>query len=228
MSTSNLPLPESAAPLQRERKFVLESSTAEQFWSIASAHLRPADVGRFKQYVRTTYFDTEDLSYLRSNRGSVSRSLRVREYGVANGAGIPVMMGACFVELKQSAGGLRLKSRTPVLPHDVPRYLARQSGSQLRPCMTTWYHRAALQDPGDTIRLTLDEGLAFCKPIALGSPCDGPVPPNVVARGPERVLEVKLRGQMPSWLAQSLRGLSETVGFSKFRVGMAAMERAQH
>ena len=105
MSSSTLPLPDSPeTPLQRERKFVLDQATAESFWSLASRNLRVAEPHPWPMYVRTTYFDTDDLAYYRASRGPVIRSLRVREYGVANRAGLPIMMRACFVELKQSAG----------------------------------------------------------------------------------------------------------------------------
>jgi hypothetical protein len=53
----------------------------------------------------------------------------------------------------------------------------------------------------------------------------GPSPADVIAPGPARILEIKHWGDRPLWLTWALDGLQPAPDFSKFRIGMAAMER---
>ena len=98
--------------------------------------------------------------------------------------------GMCVLELKQSAAGLRSKSRLTMAPGDVASYLARVAGARadaaLLPCMTTWYQRSALTDPEDRIRITLDRRVRFCVPTPVGSPCTGPEPREIIAESKVR------------------------------------------
>ena len=50
-----------------------------------------------------------------------------------------------------------------------------------------------------------------------------PTAAEVIADGPTRILEIKLWGGMPDWLAEALEGISPAPNFSKFRMGMMAM-----
>jgi len=52
-----------------------------------------------------------------------------------------------------------------------------------------------------------------------------PSPAEVVAPGPARILEIKYWGDRPAWLARALEGLEPAHGFSKFKMGMAAITR---
>ena len=208
---------------QGERKYLLDATAAEAFWTIAMAHLRPQlDVdARPVAYSRTTYFDTPDLAYFRSSQSGIARRLRVREY--AHSARLdeaPVVGERCFVELKQSSGGLRSKTRVAVGAADVPTQLAVVAGeSSLQACVATWYRRRALTD--DTgLRVTLDDRLLLCKPRPLGSAF---AEPEIVGRGPAFILEVKHWDAPPTWLAHALAGLEEAINFSKFMLGMRAV-----
>ncbi len=209
---------------QGERKYLLDAPAAEAFWSIATEHLRPQlDVdARPVAYSRTTYFDTPDLAYFRStSQGGVARRLRVREYAYsADPDAVPVVGSRCFVELKQSSGGLRSKTRVAVAAADVPAQLVAVAGeSALQPCVATWYRRRALTD--DTgLRVTLDDRLLLCKPRPLGSAF---AEPEIVGRGPAFILEVKHWDAPPTWLAHALAGLEEAINFSKFMLGMRAV-----
>ncbi len=216
---------------QREHKYLLDAHTAFSFWEIATARLAPhcRDSQRPLNYVRTTYFDTPDFAYYRGTASTMARRLRAREYATAaEPEATPELTGVCVLELKQSASGLRSKSRISIAPGDVAAFLARYSGPRhdgpLVPCMTTWYQRAALTDADDRIRVTLDQRVRFCAPTPVGAPCTGAEPPEVLARGPEFVLELKLWDESPTWLARAMRGLVEAVGFSKFTSGMRAAE----
>ena len=212
---------------QREHKYLLDRNAAVSFWAVAASRLRLDEDPRWPiGYVRTTYFDTTDFAYYRASAGGMSRRNRVRECAAATERRrTPVLTGICVLELKQSSGGRRSKSRLPVAPADVPAQLARFGDRPLVPCLTTWYQRTALTDGSDAVRITLDAHIRFCAPTAVGTPCPSVEPAHVLARGPAFVLEVKLWDAPPAWLARALSGLAEAVGFSKFMAGMRAAEQ---
>lgn len=214
-------------PRQRERKFLLEPTVAQAFWAVASRHLpaQPQDAARPYTFVRTGYFDTPDLEYYRSCRGAVARRLRVREYAVmARPGGVPELCAVCYLELKQSTRGERVKMRVPLRAADVAAQLGKLSDAPLAPVVTTWYQRRALGDDGAGLRVTLDQSIRFCAPIPVGTPIQSSEPPRVFAAGPPCVLEVKLWGAAPAWLASQLGPLTESLRFSKFTAGMQAAE----
>ena len=103
---------------------------------------------------------------------------------------------------------------------DLDGHLSRFCGDGLQPCLTTWYRRAALTDPSEWIRMTLDMDLRYCAPEAIGAPCR--TPSNEFARASSLVLEVKTWGPLPAWLRALVRELEEAADFSKFRAGMQA------
>jgi hypothetical protein len=209
---------------QQEHKFLLDEEQAERVWEVASRHLLPQDhdPARPLTYVRTTYFDTPEYAYYRSHGTATSRRLRVREYAAAQSPeAAPVLSGVCFLEIKQSANGLRRKLRMRLPPEQVEAHLRALPDAPLRPCVTTWYARTALADEARQLRVTLDRGLQFCEPVPLGAPCGG-ARQRLLARGPALILEVKLWHSIPRWLAEGLSGIPEAEGFSKFAVGMRA------
>lgn len=212
---------------QGERKYLLDAAAAQTFWAIACERLRPQhDVAdRPVAYSRTTYYDTPDLAYFRSGQHAVARRLRVREYAHAACLDeVPVVGERCFVELKQSAGGMRSKERVEVGAAAVPAELARLSGErELLPCVATWYRRRALTDDAGDLRVTLDDRLLLCRPRPLGAPFHDLAPGELYGLGPEFILEVKSWGRPPAWLACALASLKEAVGFSKFMLGMTAV-----
>jgi SPX domain protein involved in polyphosphate accumulation len=95
----------------------------------------------------------------------------------------------------------------------------------MAPRLTTWYRRACLTGEGGRVRITLDEHLTFCRPQTLGTvgALVRPRGDEVIATGPARILEIKLWGDMPDWLAHAVDGISPAPKFSKFRTGMMAM-----
>jgi hypothetical protein len=216
---------------QHERTFLLDAQTAFSFWELAARRLRPVRTpyGRPLQYIRTTYFDTEDFAYYRGRSGPTVKRLRAREYANApDPHTVPELTGECVLELKQSGAGRRSKSRVKMAPAEVPGYLARYAANRhdgaLLPCLTTWYQRAALTDADDRLRVTLDSRIRFCAPVLPGTPCTGVEPEDVLACGPQFVLELKMWDEPPAWLANTMQVLQEAVGFSKFNAGMRAAE----
>src|SRR5205085_965934 len=77
---------------------------------------------------------------------------------------------------------------------------------------------------GQRLRVTLDEDLRFFAAAPLGALRPDPARP--LALGPALVLEVKYDGELPPWLAAALEGLEEARDFSKFRLGMLAVQLA--
>jgi hypothetical protein len=213
---------------QREMKYLLDPDAAASVWAAACTRLEPQfqDPARPIAYVRTTYYDTPELSYYRTGDGSVSRRLRIREYaGTTDPEGVPILFDVCYLELKQSAGGMRAKLRIPIRAQDAEPHLARLADTTVLPQLTTWYRRSALTDEKERLRITLDESLTFCEPVALGTPCFGFEPERIIARGPSFVLEVKAWDRLPRWLDDCLDELGEATGFSKFMTGMQILQR---
>ena len=209
-------------PPQEERKFLLDPSRASDIWLQASARLwqQPRDVARPVTYHRTTYFDTSDHAFFRG-AGTVARRLRVREYATACTPGSALELGrSCFLELKQSAHGMRTKVRLELEAGDVDRRLAELASAGLVPCLTTWYQRAALADAAQSIRVTLDSDIRYCPPQPIGAPCDAP--PAAFARASSLILEIKAGGPLPAWLRALVHPLEEASEFSKFGAGMEA------
>lgn len=207
---------------QSERKFLLDHEIAREIWQRASRRLQPQlrDATRPITFHRTTYFDTPDHAYFRG-AGPVSRRVRVREYVTAQRPGAPLeLMRPFFLELKQSANGLRSKTRLELHAAEVDRHLLRFCGDRLLPCLTTWYERAALTDRSESIRMTLDSDIRYCEPQAIGAPCR--TAPAEFARAGTLVLEIKTWGPLPRWLRALVRSIEEAAEFSKFRAGMQA------
>ncbi len=210
---------------QCERKFLPDGEIAREIWAAASRHLRPehGDQGEVA-YARTTYYDTPDLTYYRSCRGSVRRRLRVREYGApSHPDATPVLSDRCFLELKMSTGDRRSKTRLALHPSEVPGQLSALTGAPLAPCVATWYRRRALVDETGLLRITLDDRLLLCRPQPLGSAFNELTASDLLGRGPAYVLEYKCCGAPPAWLIDALGDLREATGFSKFVLGMNAI-----
>jgi hypothetical protein len=240
---------------QRERRFVLQREHAQAFIVAVApwVALEVYDAERPLAYTRTTYLDSDDLAYFRSceEPAPVMERLRVREYAAGTaGQEPPVLTGTCYLELKVSRADLRQKLRFAAPPEVIDELVhgdgvtdagwterlalneafapivGRLRAQRLRPRLTTWYHRASLSGEEGRVRLTLDEGIAFCRPTEVGAAGARAEPDEVLAYGPGRILEVKLRGDAPGWLAEALEPLLEDKRFSKFRTGMQVVQQA--
>jgi len=217
----------------------------------ARAAVETYDLARPIAYTRTTYFDTDDSRFLRSCEGPVSRRLRLREYAMAASLeDVPVLSSTACLELKQNTGTARSKVRIQASP-TLLRQLIERRGQRdpafasleplsalatleaelathsIAPRLTTWYRRASLTAELGRLRITLDERLTFCRPQIVGvvGAEVAPSAADVVAPGPARILEIKYWGDQPAWLARALEGLEPAHGFSKFKMGMAAITR---
>jgi hypothetical protein len=222
---------------EREARYLVSAAEARTFLALASgrAKLDVFDRERPFSFVRTTYFDSDDHDLFRSQR---RRRVRLREYaGAPAPDGIPVLTGVCAFELKESADGLRRKLRAtgdraelmrllrrgPGRPLDpaLARAAAQVRSGWLRPRLTTFYRRLSLT--GDGLRVTLDDRLTFCRPVRLGRAGDPAEPTDVVGRGPQLILEIKLDRAGPDWLSEATGDFLAMPRFSKFRDGMLAI-----
>jgi hypothetical protein len=231
--------------LERELRFLPTSAQLDAFEdAIARSPLLAADRAlRAATTSWTTYFDTAEHLCLMSCDGPVARRLRVREY---QGLSAPDPAAPCYLELKQTIGTHRSKARLAAPfaslarliegaddvdtlgadpdAHAVARQAIRDllANGHFAPCVGTSYRRRCLAT-GPDLRITLDEDLTFFHPTRFGAPHDSG---DTLAIGPALVLEVKYAGPLPAWVGRACAGLSEAPEFSKFRLGMMAVQRA--
>jgi hypothetical protein len=240
-------------PFTHELRFLLAREEASRFLeSLAGrAHLTTYDAEYPVSYTQTTYFDTADAAYLSQLAGEPARRLRVRQYATAATLdAAPVFSGVGFIELKQHLGTARSKFRLAATATEIASLVRDPEGAieaalvaglydepvcivarelalpTMAPRLSTWYRRVCLTVPGEALRITLDEGLQFCRPQPIGRPGFEAAPDrrDVLAAFPARILEVKHGGALPDWLAGMVSGLRATPpDFSKFRIGMQSL-----
>jgi len=244
---------ESVESIEHEERFVLTRAQVMRFFTAIGtrATVETYDRARPIAYTRTTYFDTDDSLYLRSCDSPIARRLRLREYAMAASMeDSPVLSALACLELKQNAGTARSKVRlqaSPTLLRQLiehrgqrdPAFAALEPLSALAalekelalpgvaPRLTTWYRRASMTAESGRLRITLDERLTFCRAQIVGvvGAEVAPSPADIIAPGPARILEIKHWGERPDWLARALDGLEPARNFSKFKMGMAALNR---
>ena len=106
-------------PFDHELRYLLSHGEMRRFLDAiaARAAIEIYDRDRPISYTRTTYLDTDDLTYFRTGDGEPARRLRVREYAIAATAkDAPVLSGVAFVELKEHDGPTRRKVRLAASP----------------------------------------------------------------------------------------------------------------
>ena len=235
---------------EHEHKYALAPERADAFLAAVAAHLTSKiyDDARPIAYARTTYLDTEDLTYLGSSGTPLARRLRVREYAAAaNGDAPGVLTGVCFLELKESGGGRRRKVRLSAPPHVVADMIAHRGVLALHPAilasspfdalarelaahavaprLTVWYRRRSLASAADRVRITLDTGVTFCQPAPVGARERADERTEIVGHGPDAILEIKHSGTLPPWLADAMAQFGAPERFSKYELGMSALQR---
>ena len=237
-------------PFDHELRYLLSHGEMRRFLDAIAARtaIEIYDPKRPISYTRTTYLDTDDLTYFRTGDGAPARRLRIREYAVAATAKeAPILSGVAFVELKEHDGPARRKVRLAASPAEIAQLLAdREVGPSpnmtagqaelarelalptMAPRLATWYRRLCLTADARRVRITLDENLTFCRPQPIGDAGSlaAPREREVIAAFPARVLEIKHCGEMPFWLGPALESLQPADSFSKFRMGMTALGHA--
>lgn len=233
-----------------EQRFLVDADDAHRFLDAIRPHL-PASVrdpARPIEFVRTTYFDTDDLMLFRSQLSAGAWRVRIRQYACAPDHRTPPRLGeGCAFEVKECGPIGRRKVRAVGTPDVIARFvrgrdggLAQGSGQlsplleyaacaielgRLAPRLTTWFRR--LTHEADGARVTVDQRIEFARPMAPGVPGDLAAPREVFGRGPPLVLELKLRIAPPDWLRRAMRRLFLATQFSKFRDGLLALQHIE-
>lgn len=117
-----------------EERFLVDADEAGRFL----ATIRPSmplclhDPARPIEHVRTTYFDTDELTLFRVQSSASSWRVRVRQYASSRALAAPARLGAaCALEVKEIAASGRRKLRAVGTPADVWGLLqGRQPGSK--------------------------------------------------------------------------------------------------
>ena len=208
-----------------EKKYLLTPAQLDALAPMLHRHMQIDQYGRHT--ICNVYYDTPDYRLIRTSlqKPVYKEKLRLRSYGVP-GPGDTV-----FVELKKKYRGVVYKRRTALELTAAERWLAGdgpapegqiareieyfQSLYRTGPAVFLAYDRAALfgrQDPN--LRLTLDENIRWRTDALALSAGDRGSPLSVQGL---YLMEVKLPGVMPLWLAHGLaQAGAAPVSFSKY------------
>ena len=208
-----------------EKKYLLTPAQLDALAPMLHRHMQIDQYGRHT--ICNVYYDTPDYRLIRTSlqKPMYKEKLRLRSYGVP-GPGDTV-----FVELKKKYRGVVYKRRTALELTAAERWLAGdgpapegqiareieyfQSLYRTGPAVFLAYDRAAMfgrQDPD--LRLTLDENIRWRTDALALSAGDRGSPLSVQGL---YLMEVKLPGVMPLWLAHGLaQAGAAPVSFSKY------------
>jgi SPX domain-containing protein involved in vacuolar polyphosphate accumulation len=205
-----------------EFKFLISASQQETLLNSLPPHIQPdRNAGPDARYrIYSLYFDTEARDcYWEKLQGLRSRrKLRVRVYESESASS-----GTSFVEVKHKLDGRGVKRRIKAPldvalriahgePVDIPlsraeaqtceeiRLLVKTRG--FRPVCCLSYDRRAFADTQSDLRITFDEDVRY-RTYGFDHPDRGEFPNALLAPG-ESIMEVKVTGAVPLWLASQL------------------------
>lgn len=209
-----------------EMKFLIDTDVRDRLLPKLMPHLRAdenAGEGAFYPIV-SVYYDTPERDcYWEKIRGAKSRrKLRVRVYGSLDGALPPT----CFVEVKHKCDGRGVKRRVRVSLEDAltiaagkpvstplsevdqriveeVHQLVHRRGFQPSICMRYDRQAFAGSDPSSDLRITFDTGIGYRFDHLTPVPDDRDFQMYLHAEGVS-VMEVKVIGSVPYWLAKML------------------------
>ena len=208
-----------------EKKYLLTPAQLDALAPLLHRYMQIDQYGRHT--ICNVYYDTPDYRLIRTSlqKPVYKEKLRLRSYGVPQPGDI------VFVELKKKYRGVVYKRRTALELTAAERWLAGsgpapegqipreidyvQSLYRTVPAVFLAYDRLALsgrQDP--ELRLTLDEHIRWRTDALALSAGDRGSPLSVQGL---YLMEVKLPGVMPLWLAHGLAQVGAApVSFSKY------------
>lgn len=208
-----------------EKKYLLTPAQLDALAPLLHRYMQIDQYGRHT--ICNVYYDTPDYRLIRTSlqKPVYKEKLRLRSYGVPQPGDI------VFVELKKKYRGVVYKRRTALELTAAERWLAGdgpapegqiareieyfQSLYRTGPAVFLAYDRAAMfgrQDPD--LRLTLDENIRWRTDALALSAGDRGSPLSVQGL---YLMEVKLPGVMPLWLAHGLAQVGAApVSFSKY------------
>lgn len=199
-----------------ERKFLLDPAQERALRRALSGRMHPDLYSPYP--VMSLYYDTPDYLLVRRSleRPVYKEKLRLRSYGV------PTPDSTVFLELKKKLGKTVFKRRAPMTLSGALRLMAGHPPAErdqilreitaftdfypLAPRALIAYERTALVDNSDPLlRLTLDNNMRYrAEDLDLAHGAQGaPLP-----FGGGCIVEVKLTGAMPLWLAHLFSSLA--------------------
>ena len=210
-----------------EKKYLLDDRQLALFMEAAAVRLQPNHYAQ--TVIRNIYFDTPDFAMIRRSleKPVYKEKLRLRSYRT------PLPEDTVFVELKKKYKGVVYKRRTEMpydgaveylyhgapakRPSQVTREIdwIRTANPRLTPAMYISYARTAYDGTEDTgLRVTFDRELLWRREALY---LDRGVWGTPLLAPEEALMELKLPGAMPLWLAHLLDRLAAyPVSFSKY------------
>ena len=208
-----------------ELKYIITREQEDFLKERLKGRLYPDEFG--KTSIASLYYDTPDYRFIRlsNDKPMFKEKLRLRSYGLADDSS-PV-----FLELKRKAYGVVYKRRIRSTIPEVEGFINGEtndlgqgqinkelsyfiSQNDLIPSCLIIYDRTAYYEPNGDLRLTIDNNPRFrMDDLDLRVSMDGePLLPEGYS-----ILEVKVQGAMPLWLARILdEGKIYKSSFSKY------------
>lgn len=223
---------------RREIKYLIDSQQRKAIMDRTDPFMKPDEFGR--STICNVYYDTPDMLLVRRSleKPVYKEKLRVRSYGPAS------QDGTVFVEVKKKYKGIVYKRRVAMTEREAEQYLAGRAAAPeasqivseldyfltqykgLAPAAFIAYDRQAFFGKADPdFRITFDENIRWRdEALSLSSGTDG----SQLLKPEQSLMEVKIAGAMPLWLAEELSrlGVFQT-NFSKYgNVYKAMMTKA--
>lgn len=217
-----------------EMKYLLSSWQKDALCAAMMPYMEPDEYGRSS--IMNIYYDTPDHLLIRRSleKPVYKEKLRLRSYGIASAdTGV-------FIELKKKYKGIVYKRRISAGESEAMNYLNRgiplQQDNQilreieyfrsfyreLKPSMVISYEREAYRGIFQPeLRMTFDENILW-REEALSLRV-GPYGTSILKRG-QVLLEIKVSGAMPLWLAAKLSELG-VFGTSFSKYGNAYLQK---
>ena len=210
-----------------EKKYLLDKEQYEQFLHRISGDMTVDCYG--KTNICNIYFDTPDYRLIRTSleKPVYKEKLRMRSYGV------PKDSDRVFIELKKKYKGIVYKRRVDMELREAKNYLyqkkpAKQTSQivkeidwflsyykEISPEMYISYERIALYgNENPNLRVTFDTNILWRQDMLN---LDSGIWGKSLLESGQRLLEIKIPGAMPMWLADCLDELKiYPVSFSKY------------
>lgn len=222
-----------------EQKYLLDESKYNTLFEAISGHITPDEFG--ESQVCNIYYDTPDWRIVRRSirKPLYKEKLRLRTYGIPNSDSY------AFVEIKKKINGVVYKRRAYLRYANALDYLAGKcepekknqvtgevdwflhSYEGIRPAMIVAYKRTAffgIDDPD--LRITFDRDITWRTEkldISKGVSGNGLLPHDKI------LMEIKMKGSMPLWLARCLSDNEiYTIPFSKYGMAYSKMKSLEN
>lgn len=209
-----------------EKKYLITAEQADALFEKIGDRMRPDEYG--ETVICNLYYDTPDFLLIRRSldKPKYKEKLRLRCYGV------PKSDSLAFIEIKKKVAKIVYKRRIDTTYEKAVHYLKTgeidtvgqvkceldwflKSYEDLKPRTALFYTRTAYFDTFDPeLRITVDKDLLWRREdldLTLGAYGERIIDEN------QRLLEIKISGAFPLWLAHTLSELNIfPTSFSKY------------